>query len=766
MFRIFCTGLLLLPVLAGCNRSQPAPKKQPPVAEKTPAIPESARHQPEGHQRMLTRLREIDDQVRKENIYLGASEAIQLREELARMSSSPATAAARCRLLLRLGIAELRLGNEQDALDRLSEARELLQDDQVRKQVGQDQSLGVLFHLGVTSMRIAETLNCCQRNTPDSCILPIRGEGIHTVREPAENAIGYFTEVLEAAPAESDLHYRARWLLNIAAMTLGDYPDQVPPAYLIPPESFRSDEEFPRFVNISSRLGINTFSLSGGAVADDFDGDDYIDLVVSTWDPAGQIRFFHNNGDGTFEERTVEAGLEGLVGGLNIVQADYDNDGDPDLYVLRGAWFGTGGAHPNSLIRNNGDGTFTDVTFDARLGYVHYPTQTASWADYDNDGDLDLYVGNEHGRGGTALCQLFQNNGDGTFAEVGLDAGVTNQRYAKAVIWGDYNHDRWPDLYVSNLGGENRLYRNNADGTFTDVAGETGVALPLGSFPAWFWDIDNDGGLDLFVSSYSNAIEQLAASCVGADKPMELARLYRNDGSGSFEEVASQWNLSRPSTPMGSNFGDIDHDGYPDFYLGTGDPEYYNLMPNVMYRNRQGQGFSDVTMDGGFGHLQKGHAVVFADFDNDGDQDIFEQLGGAFPGDGFQDALFENPGFGNNWIGVHLVGTTSNRSAIGARLKVDIRDADRTRTVYRHVNSGGTFGANPLRQQIGLGQAEQVDRLEVFWPTTGETQVFVDVPANGWIRITEGESDYKSVDVQPFRFAGSGDSRDAASELP
>jgi len=197
---------------------------------------------------------------------------------------------------------------------------------------------------------------------------------------------------------------------------------------------------------------------------------------------------------------------------------------------------------------------------------------------------------------------------------------------------------------------------------------------------------------------------------------------------------------------MGSNFGDLDGDGFLDFYLGTGYPDYQSLMPNLMFRNRGGEGFADVTTAGGFGHLQKGHAVAFADFDHDGDLDLFEAMGGAYPGDAFADALYANPGFGRRWIAVQLVGTRSNRSAIGARIRVDRTGDDGARTIYRWVGSGGSFGASPLRQTIGLGAARRIDRLEVHWPTSGETQVFADVPLDRFLRVVEGAATYELLD--------------------
>lgn len=478
---------------------------------------------------------------------------------------------------------------------------------------------------------------------------------------------------------------------------------------------------------------------------EDFDDDGFLDVVVSSWDPRAQLRFFRNKGDGTFADRTLEAGLTGILGGANLVQADADNDGHIDILVLRGAWLGPLGRHPNSLLRNNGDGTFTDVTFEAGLGRVQYPTLTAAWADYDNDGRLDLYVGNESGEGVEAPCQLFHNNGDGTFTDVARKAGVENRRFAKGVSWGDYDGDGFPDLYVSNLRqAENRLYHNNRDGTFTDVAQKLGVTRPLSSFGCWFWDFNNDGHLDLYVATFTGGIEAVAAAYSGAPIPEGTERpcLYRGDGRGGFAEVAAACNLTRPAMVMGANFGDLDNDGYLDFYLGTGSPEYESLMPNVMYRNREGLRFADVTFAGGFGHLQKGHGIAFADIDNDGNPEVLESMGGAFRGDGAYFALYKNPGFPNHWIKLKLVGVKSNRSALGARIRLEINDG-RPRSIFRHVSSGGSFGANALRQEIGVGQAGVIDLLEVTWPTSGLTQTFKKVAIDQFLEITEGRNEFR-----------------------
>jgi tetratricopeptide (TPR) repeat protein len=703
-----------------------------------------------GHQKMLDLLQQIADETAENHIYLGSNITRQLRSQLA---SGSIPTRNRWELRMQLARAELKLGNEAAAIEQFTAALRLI--EALGSEAPPKVVIQTHFHFGIAYMRLGETQNCCARHTADSCILPLQRGAIHTEQDPSRQAIEHFTEVLKRTAADEPFHLASRWLLNIAYMTIDAYPESVPEAYLIPPKAFTSDEPIQRFTNIAPALGLDTFDLSGGAIADDFDNDGYLDIVVSTWDTAGQLRFFRNTQDGHFSEQTAAAGLTGLYGGLNLVQADYNNDGNVDIFVLRGAWLGKNGRHPNSLLRNNGDGTFTDVTFDAGLGDVHYPTQTASWGDYDNDGDLDLYIGNEATQAFKVPCQLFRNNGDGTFTDVAADARVQNFGYTKSVIWGDYDSDRLPDLYVSNLGSGNRLYRNNGDGTFTNVARKLRVSGLIRSFPSWFWDFDNDGVLDLYVSAYLADIAVLAANLL--DMPVDsrvFAHLYRGDGRGGFEEVAKQHNLIRPTSPMGSNFGDLDNDGYLDFYLGTGNPDIKNLMPSQMYLNKEGKRFADVSYAGGFAHIQKGHGVVFADLDNDGDQDIFEQMGGAFPVDRYNNILYANDGFGNHWITIKLVGVQSNRSAIGARIRAEVVENGVRRSIYKHVNSGGSFGANPLRQTIGLGKAAKIETLEVFWPTSGITQTFHNIAANQFIQIVEGENEATILTLKTLKLGG------------
>jgi hypothetical protein len=726
-----------------------------PAAAPAPGPPE----QPEGHRRMVNLLAEIAETAAGDNPYLGERKIPQARLDLAALPESEIP--KRWFLNVYLGKQELRVGREDMALEHYREANRLIGESPDLPPL--DKRVKTLFETAVALIRRAESRNWVDNPDAESNLFPIRGGGVHAEKEDSRVAIDYLMKVLELTESLEANHLRARWLLNIAYMMQGEYPEEVPSVYLLPLELFESDEPFPRFENVAPRLGVNSFDLAGGAIVEDFNGDGNLDIMVSTMHTAGQMRLYVSDGEGGYSERTIEAGLEGMFGGLNMIDADYDNDGDVDVYVLRGGWFRQFGLHPNSLLRNDGDAVFTDVTFEAGLQDSRFPTQTAAWGDYDNDGDLDLYVGNESGttvvfddagewKGG-APCQLFRNNGDGTFVDVAAAAGVENLRYAKGVVWGDYDGDRFLDLYVSNNGSVNRLYHNNRDGTFTDVAKELGVSRPISSFAVWFWDVNNDGALDLFVTAYGGPnvapdVVSIAAGCLGVVYRNETSRVYVADGQGGFRDMGVPWGLADVTLPMGANFGDLDNDGYLDFYLGTGYPYYEGLMPNVMYRNQGGNGLADVTTAGGFGHLQKGHGIAFAALDNDGDQDVYAQVGGAFAGDAAGNALFENPGFGNHWIKVKLIGVRSNRSAIGARLRVDIVEGGKSRSIYRRVDTGGSFGASPFLREIGLGQAERIELLEVYWPTSDETQRFRDVAMDQRIEITEGQSDYRK---QPLR---------------
>jgi hypothetical protein len=371
------------------------------------------------------------------------------------------------------------------------------------------------------------------------------------------------------------------------------------------------------------------------------------------------------------------------------------------------------------------------------------------WTDVNNDGFVDLFVGNEN-----RAAQLFLNKRDGTFEDVAPRAGVDRPGYTKGVSAADVDNDGWPELYVSNFGGANALFYNNRDGTFTDVTEQAGVPGPGKGFATWFFDYDNDGWSDVFAASYFTSVDESARTYLKLPGNATTLKLYKNSRDGGFLDVTRQAGLDKVYMPMGSNFGDIDNDGFLDIYLGTGNPSYGSLVPSVLLRNRNGQSFVDVTSSSGTGELHKGHGVAFADMDNDGDQDIVFDVGGATPGDAHALRLFQNPGHGNDWIEVKLVGVKTNRAAIGGRIHVKVANADRRRSIHRTVGSGGSFGSSPLRQHIGLGRATGAVDVEIWWPTSDTRQRFTGVPRNQAIVITEFADDYTTMARVPQPLSG------------
>ena len=598
--------------------------------------------------------------------------------------------------------------------------------------------------LGVAYLHKSQMENAVYQNPREQCIFPPRENVCYRQRADSAKAVDYLTKYLELKPERPDTK-QVKWLLNLAYVTLGKYPAGVPQKYLIPPSVFESTETVGRFRDVAPAAGLGFTSMAGGVVADDFENDGLLDVVVSSYDVCQPLRFFHNNGDGTFTDHTEQAGLSGQLGGLNMIQGDYNNDGCMDILVLRGAW-----EFPErkSLLRNNCDGTFTDVTREAGLAEPATRTQTAVWADINNDGLLDLFVGNENGP-----SQLFLNKGDGTFRDISQSSGVDRIAFTKGVVAADYDHDGYVDFYVSNLYGGNFLYHNDHNNTFSEVSQQAGVHQAQSqSFATWFFDYDNDGWPDLFVTTYFFSTDETIRSYLGMPTNAGTMRLYRNLGDGTFRDVTAEAVLNKINIPMGANFGDIDNDGYLDIYLATGGPEYGALAPKMLLRNHDGRYFSDVTASSGTGDLHKGHGVAFADLGNQGREDLLVSIGGATPGDAHQFRVFENPGNKNGWITVKLVGVKSNRAGIGARIKVSVQDEGQAiRSIYRTVGSGGSFGANPIEQHIGLGKAARITSLEVWWPTSNTRQSFTQVGTNQFIEIKEFAKDYTKLPRKSFQ---------------
>ena len=509
-----------------------------------------------------------------------------------------------------------------------------------------------------------------------------------------------------------------------------------------------------RFRHMDGASGRKYFveSMCSGGAFLDYNNDGYQDIYLVNGAPlpgfeGGHVprnALYRNKGDGTFTEVTEEAGVGDAGYGYGVTAADYDNDGDVDLYLAN---FG-----PNVLYRNNGDGTFTDVTREAGVGDTLWATN-AVFADYDNDGDVDLYVGNyvhftveTHKVCGTPMlwlyCHpsvypgvsdvLYRNNGDGTFTDVTREAGVFNPRgKAMGVVFGDYDNDGDVDLYVANDTVAKFLYRNNGNGTFTEVGLIAGVAYSgdgrvQAGMGADFGDYDNDGDLDIFVATYQ----------------MDHNTLYRNDGNGLFTDVTFEAKLGRESLMylgFGTGFLDYDNDGDLDIFIADGhlEPDIVQVnstvsyaQTNQLFRNEGDGTFSEVSDQAGPGLKIRAvsRCCVFGDYDNDGDLDILVTNRNSTP-----NLLRNDGGNRNHWLMIQAVGTKSNRDGIGARIKVVSGSLVQIKEVR---SSSGYMGQNDMRVHFGLGHRDTVDMLEIRWPS-GVVQRLRDVAVDRVLTVME-----------------------------
>ena len=644
----------------------------------------------------------------------------------------------------------LQLGKEQQAVN--------LMDSLSRTYIlGNPNRELVAKTLALAYLRFGERNNCINNHTAESCIFPIQGSGTHIDRYGSQKAIVLYEKILKEYPAD----YESRWLLNLAYMTIGEYPQNVPAAYLLKMDDTTSyNKTIKPFKDVAINLGLDVRKMAGGTIVEDFNNDGYPDIVTSGFNLKEHMHYFRNNKNGTFSDISASSGLGQFTGGLNMMQTDYNNDGLKDIFVLRGAWKGKFGKEPNSLLRNNGDGTFTDVTEQSGLLSFH-PTQTATWADFNNDGWLDVFIGNESDGDSVNPSELYINNKNGTFKEVAARAGCAIKLFVKGVTSADYDNDGRTDIFISTMNGKKVLLKNittkNGLVKFIDVTKQAKLAEKTNStFSTWFWDYDNDGWPDILACGYGNyPIADIAGAEALNQNKSDNGKvvLYHNQHDGTFKDVSKEVGFYKISFSMGSNFGDINNDGYLDFYLATGNPLFTSLVPNKLFINEQGKHFTDITGAARVGSLQKGHAVAFADLNNDGNEDIFVNLGGAYPGDAYQNALYINPGEGkNNWVNITLEGAISNKAAIGARLKAVFSENGQQRSVYRDINSGGSFGANPLTQHVGIGAAKKIDQLQIIWPASGQHQNFLAIPANQNIRIKEGGQHFLRYDLKKLIF--------------
>ncbi|MEM0939922.1 MAG: VCBS repeat-containing protein [Bacteroidota bacterium] len=599
--------------------------------------------------------------------------------------------------------------------------------------------------LALAHFRLGEVTNCIHDHSPQSCVVPIKGGGFHSFPEGVENAIPIYEKLL----GFDSLDYQSKWFLNVAYMTLDRYPDQVEVTYLIPETLFQSHVDFPAFENKSMQANVALNNHAGGSIIQDFNNDGLQDIFTTGYSLSDQCALFINNGKGSFNNETKQWGLEGLTAGLNTLQADFDNNGFTDILILRGAWLGESGDLPNSILFNNGK-RFEDKGLKT-FGASYFPSGSAAIADFDLDGYVDIFFANEFNNTREEMnCQLFRNLDGKTFKNVSSNIGLEISDFVKGAVWGDINNDSYPDLFLSIYGNENKLFVNRQDENgknfFEDITEKSGVKEPVYSFPCWFWDFNHDGFQDIMVFGYDNRESYLISDhylkeLLSSDLLGETPRLYLNNGDETFTDYSDEAGLKKSIYAMGANYGDLNNDGFLDFYAGTGEFNLWASVPNQMFLNVDGHRFEDVTFAGGFGQIQKGHGVSFGDLDNDGDQDIYHQVGGAAESDVFHNMLFENPGFPNKWISITVEGVTANRSGIGTRIELEVKDeTDRLRTFYHYINSGGSFGSNTLRAEIGIDASKNITKIRVIWPDDKVTiQTFQDVLPNRHYYLRQGE---------------------------
>lgn len=524
-----------------------------------------------------------------------------------------------------------------------------------------------------------------------------------------ERAVEAYTAAVDALPQDSPRLLVRKWNLRAAYLAAyRTYPGQLPAQYHL----VLNDDARPspvHFTDVAPALGVDKVDRGRANVWADFDGDGNLDIF--TVGIHVRHALYGGDGEGGFSDLTESAGLADGRGGWSATAADYDNDGDPDLYVTRDAWEGRA---PNSLFRNEYvAGASLRFAGVAAAAGADDPDDSfhAAWADVDGDGWVDLYVAD--GITGTgAANKLYINRRDGAFDERGGPMGAAVTGKTLGVAFGDYDADGDLDLYVVNVGGPNNLLRNEGGVRFTDVTAATGVERPIqASYVAFFTDYDVDGDLDLFVSTmchYDDFVESQVTGLAAGPR----ALLYRNDGP-RFVEVGAELGLRRSFGSMGAGYGDVDYDGRVDLYLSNGGPEMARLEPNTLYLNRE-DGFVDITASAGVGNLGKGHGATFADFDADGDLDLYAGIGGHHPGDVWANSLYRNDGHTNHWIGFQLLGSDSNRGAIGARLV--LRSGDYISVAQ--VSGGDGFGSgNSPAVEFGLGDRRLVDSVEIHWPS-------------------------------------------------
>jgi len=562
-----------------------------------------------------------------------------------------------------------------------------------------------VFWLAMSYMRQAEARNCLDRLLENNetahhlkmCTLPLTA--FHQQKQYSQEAARLFQVLLDRY---DNKNRRYQWLLNFSYMTLDGFPEQVPERYRIKGnfvDVFYGDYKnkmMNQYGQLTFKDRAKQFNIDGndsgrGVIVEDFDKDGYLDLIVAQG--YGHLKYYKNDRGRDFIDVSKKAGLTGIKGTHVISGADYNNDGWMDIFVSRPFGVENGDF---LLLKNNGDETFTDVTVSSGLlpepekRKEHILSFTSAWGDIDNDGDLDLFVSgwgfyNHVARSNPMAFNkssvLYLNN-KGTFIDVtdeyGLDSYVDGLNVFGAAF-GDYDNDGFIDLFLTSWQPGGYLARNIKGKKF-----EQADIIPTQAmgFMAAFVDVNHDGLLDLFIgdAGLSDLITDQMIFGIGTDEYNQgNSTILLQTKTGNFVNHEDYFSSGMHAGTMGSNFGDINNDGAYDFYLGTGGPEGWHVIPNLMYIGKvddQGRatGYMDnISMLNGFGSVQKGHGIVFFDFDNDGDQDIYSALGGMWPGDAWPNQLFVNESESNNtWVKIRLRGRRSNYYGLGARITAGI----------------------------------------------------------------------------------------------
>ena len=459
-----------------------------------------------------------------------------------------------------------------------------------------------------------------------------------------------------------------------------------------------------RFIETTDQAGVGDQGRSYGAAWGDYNGDGLIDLFVSYMDNPDVL--YRNKGGGIFEEVSLEAGIPDAEGSAaeGAVWGDYDNDGDLDLFVANGCE--PDPDYPSFFYRNNGSGTFTEAAEETGLSFIGQTVGTA-WADYDRDGYIDLYVG-LLASAPNAGNFLYRNIGDGTFTNVGAEAGVNDQRDSNGgVVWADYDNDGDPDLYVANRNQPNALFRNNGDGTFTDVGATAGLDDDGNSEGVAWGDYNNDGWLDLYVADANGT-----------------NLLHLNNGDGTFANVTQEAGVNLPTPSVGANWVDFDNDGWLDLFVVS-----WLTGPNRLYRNNHDGTFTDVASVVGVDYQEDGRAGAWADMNDNGFLDLFVANFG-------KNRLFLNTGNENHWLIIRVVGTVSNRDGIGTRIEASAIIEGNPLKQIREVRAGGSRHAqDSLAVEFGLGNATTVD-LVILFPS-GIRRYLFNVQANQILTVLE-----------------------------